>query len=50
VLWIDAALTSAQAGLQTMTEAFLAHAVIPSETGAPVRVSTGRARSSRRAS
>jgi len=38
VLWIDAALTSAQAGLQTMTEAFLAHAVIPSETGAPVRV------------
>lgn len=38
VLWIDAALTAAQAGLQTITEAFFAHVVIPSETGEAVRL------------
>jgi hypothetical protein len=33
VLWIDAALTAADAGVQTITEAFFAHAIIPTEQG-----------------
>lgn len=33
VLWIDAALTAATAGFQTMTEAFFAHTVITDEHG-----------------
>jgi hypothetical protein len=38
VLWIDAALTAAQAGLQTISEAFFAHIVIPTETGEALRM------------
>jgi len=33
ILWIDAALTAATAGFQTMTEAFFAHTVITLEDG-----------------
>lgn len=38
VLWIDAALTAATMGLQTITEAFFAHAVVGALNGRPERM------------
>ncbi len=37
VLWIDAALTAAQANLQSVTEAFFAHAVVQTDDGERLR-------------
>jgi hypothetical protein len=39
VLWIDAALSAAAIGLQTITEAFYAHTVIQLESGGTMRLS-----------
>lgn len=38
VLWIDAALSAANAGLQTITEAFFAHTIVALEDGQTVRL------------
>lgn len=38
VLWVDAALSATNAGLQTMSEAFLAHALVKSPDGTVKRV------------
>jgi hypothetical protein len=37
VLWVDAALSASSAGMQTMTEAFLAHAVVRNAEGQSLR-------------
>jgi hypothetical protein len=38
VLWIDAALSAVVAGLQTVTEAFLAHTLVVNESGRALRM------------